>query len=121
MTARRRQPPREVLLRLLEQVFEIQLMFAVHDKRSKSSFQFAALETAPQDQLQQQALARTQDKSIRLPVIVDHPYTCRAALFRIAELMSQMASAGTMKTFPSVIWASMRSSCAGPLMPRWYN
>jgi hypothetical protein len=102
MTARRRQPPRQVLLRLLEQVFEIQLRFVNSNNRSKSSIQWAALEAALQDQLQQMehdALAGAQDKSIQLPRIVDHPYTCKAALFRIAELMNQMGLCGNDEDF----------------------
>jgi hypothetical protein len=102
MTARRRQPPRDVLLRLLEPVMQLQLMCDATPKGSKSRRQLAALEAALQDQLEQMehdALARAQDKSIRLPVIVDNPYTCKAALFRIAELMNQMGLCGNDEDF----------------------
>jgi len=61
-----------------------------------------ALENSLQEELQrmeQQARQRAHDKSIRLPVIVDNPYTCKAALFRIAELMNQMGLCGNDEDF----------------------
>ena len=102
MTARRRQPPREVLLRLHAQVTDLQLMFAVAPKGSRSSNQLKALENSLQEELErmeQLARQRAQDKSIQLPVIVDNPYTCKAALFRIAELMNQMGLCGNDEDF----------------------
>ena len=102
MTARRRQPPRDVLLRLLEPVMQLQLMGDAKPKGSRSSNRLKALENNLQEELErmeQLARKRAQNKTIPLPRIVDNPYTCKAALFRIAELMNQMGLCGNDEDF----------------------